>query len=83
MTPEAKEDKPKEESEQEDHIDYVPSINPNCKKCMVYKQDNCIGESKTCDLFKPSPEIPQEEIDNWPDEMGGPYGTLHDNRTER
>ena len=59
-----------------------PSIHPLCKKCMVYKQNTCIGEKELCEFFKSSPEITQEEIDNWPKEMGGPYGTLHSNQKD-
>lgn len=52
-------------------------IHPLCKKCMVYKQEDCIGAKELCEFFKPSPEITKEEMDKWPKEMGGPFGTLH------
>lgn len=51
-----------------------------CKKCMLYRADECIGEREICEFFRPSPDIPPEIIETWPTEMGGPYGTLHNDR---
>lgn len=52
----------------------------SCKKCMLYKSGECIGEKKTCSHFKNSPEISAYEMAMWPTQMSGPYGTLHKNQ---
>lgn len=48
-----------------------------CKKCMLYKNDTCFGGKSICSFFKNSPEISAAEMELWPKEMSGPYGTLH------
>ena len=52
---------------------------PSCKKCMFYKNDICFGAKSICEDFKNCPEIPAYEMELWPKEMSGPYGTLHKN----
>lgn len=37
-----------------------------CENCMEYKKGNCCGQSEICDDFRYSPEISQEERNNWP-----------------
>ena len=49
----------------------------NCKSCMLYKNGECIGARGICDFYKHSPYISAEEMQLWPKEMSGPYGTLH------
>ena len=48
-----------------------------CKKCMLYKNDTCFGAKKICSFFKNSPDISEYELNLWPKEMSGPYGTLY------
>ena len=51
-----------------------------CRKCMLYVADDCIGTDGLCEFFRPSPYISDEEMELWPREMGGAYGTLHRDR---
>lgn len=48
-----------------------------CKKCMLYRNESCFGQSQICDDFRNSVDISEEERKNWPTGMQGPYGTLH------
>ena len=54
-------------------------LKTSCKKCMFYKNDDCFGEKTICEDFKNCPDISTYEMELWPKEMLGPYGTLHKN----
>ncbi len=38
----------------------------DCKKCILYKREDCFVESQICAHFEPSPDISEEEIRSWP-----------------
>lgn len=44
----------------------IRSVLVNCRKCKLYRRDDCIGESSICELFEVAPDISKEEMDNWP-----------------
>lgn len=45
----------------------------SCKNCMRYRREDCIGGDNTSKQFKYAPDFDQNEINNWPRYMQGPY----------
>lgn len=39
----------------------------SCKKCMLYRREDCVGDVQICDFFEQSPDISDEEIKSWPE----------------
>lgn len=49
----------------------------NCRKCKLYRREDCVGERQICELFETAPDISKEEMDQWPKYGDATYWRLH------
>ena len=55
----------------------------DCRKCMLYRRQDCLGEQAICDMFRPFPDINQEDKDHWPKWGDATYIRLHPGKPRR
>ena len=47
----------------------------SCKSCMLYRSEECIGQTEICEFYRHAPTVSKDEMEQWPQEMQGAYGT--------